>query len=133
MKGGADVAIDYQHEDPTAVALRETGGEDVDAVFDTVSGRSWPGASQLHSASDDSLPSSAPRATSRRYTSAIRRCTASSRHAGGGDSKRRRACWSAGRCGRSSPRCCHGRESAGHTSGSMPAMAAGRACSRCPA
>ncbi|OJH35727.1 zinc-dependent alcohol dehydrogenase family protein [Cystobacter ferrugineus] len=33
---GADVVIDYQREDPAQVALRETGGQGVDAVFDTV-------------------------------------------------------------------------------------------------
>ena len=32
---GADVAIDYAREDVAAVALRETGGRGVDAVFDT--------------------------------------------------------------------------------------------------
>ncbi|HEY8486881.1 MAG TPA: zinc-dependent alcohol dehydrogenase family protein [Limnochordales bacterium] len=35
---GADVAIDYTREDPAEVALRETGGRGVDAVFDTVGG-----------------------------------------------------------------------------------------------
>jgi NADPH2:quinone reductase len=35
---GADVAIDYQKQDPAEVALRETGGEGVDAVFDAVGG-----------------------------------------------------------------------------------------------
>lgn len=33
---GADVAINYRSEDPAQVALRETGGQGVDAVFDTV-------------------------------------------------------------------------------------------------
>jgi NADPH:quinone reductase len=33
---GADVAIDYRSEDVAQVALRETGGAGVDAVFDTV-------------------------------------------------------------------------------------------------
>ncbi|WNG32242.1 zinc-dependent alcohol dehydrogenase family protein [Archangium violaceum] len=33
---GADLAIDYQREDVAQVALRETGGQGVDAVFDTV-------------------------------------------------------------------------------------------------
>lgn len=33
---GADVAINYRGEDPAQVALRETGGQGVDAVFDTV-------------------------------------------------------------------------------------------------
>ncbi|MCE9668539.1 zinc-dependent alcohol dehydrogenase family protein [Myxococcus stipitatus] len=35
-KLGADLAIDYQKEDVPQVALRETGGQGVDAVFDTV-------------------------------------------------------------------------------------------------
>jgi NADPH:quinone reductase len=35
---GADVAVDYQKEDVSAVALRETGGKGVDAVFDSVGG-----------------------------------------------------------------------------------------------
>ena len=35
---GADAAIDYTSEDAAAVALRETGGAGVDAVFDTVGG-----------------------------------------------------------------------------------------------
>ncbi|MBZ4417537.1 zinc-dependent alcohol dehydrogenase family protein [Myxococcus sp. RHSTA-1-4] len=35
-KLGADVAINYRSEDPAEVALRETGGQGVDAVFDTV-------------------------------------------------------------------------------------------------
>jgi len=35
-KLGADLAIDYQQEDVAQVALRETGGQGVDAVFDTV-------------------------------------------------------------------------------------------------
>lgn len=33
---GADVVINYRSEDPAQVALRETGGQGVDAVFDTV-------------------------------------------------------------------------------------------------
>lgn len=33
---GADLAIDYQREDVAQIALRETGGQGVDAVFDTV-------------------------------------------------------------------------------------------------
>ncbi|WP_426748599.1 zinc-dependent alcohol dehydrogenase family protein [Myxococcus faecalis] len=33
---GADLAIDYRKEDVAQVALRETGGKGVDAVFDTV-------------------------------------------------------------------------------------------------
>ncbi|QRK11060.1 zinc-dependent alcohol dehydrogenase family protein [Archangium violaceum] len=33
---GADLAIDYQREDVARIALRETGGQGVDAVFDTV-------------------------------------------------------------------------------------------------
>ncbi|MFL5344516.1 MAG: zinc-dependent alcohol dehydrogenase family protein [Hyalangium sp.] len=32
---GADVVINYRGEDPAQVALRETGGQGVDAVFDT--------------------------------------------------------------------------------------------------
>jgi NADPH2:quinone reductase len=32
---GADVVINYRSEDPAQVALRETGGQGVDAVFDT--------------------------------------------------------------------------------------------------
>ncbi|MGZ3459486.1 MAG: zinc-binding dehydrogenase, partial [Archangium sp.] len=32
---GADLAIDYQHQDVAQLALRETGGQGVDAVFDT--------------------------------------------------------------------------------------------------
>jgi NADPH2:quinone reductase len=35
---GADVAVDYRNEDVAAVALRETGGAGVDAVFDTAGG-----------------------------------------------------------------------------------------------
>jgi NADPH2:quinone reductase len=35
---GADVCVDYTREDPAAVALRETGGAGVDAVFSTVGG-----------------------------------------------------------------------------------------------
>lgn len=35
-KLGADVVINYRSEDPAKVALRETGGQGVDAVFDTV-------------------------------------------------------------------------------------------------
>jgi NADPH:quinone reductase len=35
---GGDVAIDYQGQDVTEVALEETGGEGVDAVFDAVAG-----------------------------------------------------------------------------------------------
>jgi NADPH2:quinone reductase len=35
---GADVCIDYDAEDFAAVALRETGGRGVDAVFDTTGG-----------------------------------------------------------------------------------------------
>jgi NADPH2:quinone reductase len=35
---GADVAIDYAREDAVDVALRETNGRGVDAVFDTVGG-----------------------------------------------------------------------------------------------
>lgn len=35
---GADVTIDYTREDAAEVALRETGGQGVDAVFDTVGG-----------------------------------------------------------------------------------------------
>jgi NADPH2:quinone reductase len=35
---GADVAVDYRKEDVAAVALRETGGAGVDAVFDTAGG-----------------------------------------------------------------------------------------------
>ena len=35
---GADVAIDYRQDDFVAVALRETSGAGVDAVFDTVGG-----------------------------------------------------------------------------------------------
>ena len=35
---GADVAIDYGSQDATEVALEETGGEGVDAVFDSVGG-----------------------------------------------------------------------------------------------
>ena len=35
---GADVAIDYSKEDVFEIALRETGGTGVDAVFDTVGG-----------------------------------------------------------------------------------------------
>jgi NADPH:quinone reductase len=35
---GADVAIDYQGQDATEVALEETGGEGVDTVFDAVGG-----------------------------------------------------------------------------------------------
>jgi NADPH2:quinone reductase len=32
------VAIDYRRDDPAEVALRDTGGKGVDAVFDTVGG-----------------------------------------------------------------------------------------------
>jgi len=35
---GADVALDYRKEDVAAVALRESGGAGVDAVFDTAGG-----------------------------------------------------------------------------------------------
>jgi len=35
---GADVCVDYRADDVAAVALRETGGRGVDAVFDTVGG-----------------------------------------------------------------------------------------------
>jgi NADPH2:quinone reductase len=35
---GADLAINYRSEDPSEVALRDTGGKGVDAVFDTVGG-----------------------------------------------------------------------------------------------
>jgi NADPH2:quinone reductase len=35
---GADVAVDYQSEDVSEVALSHTNGEGVDAVFDTVGG-----------------------------------------------------------------------------------------------
>ncbi|WP_224369071.1 zinc-dependent alcohol dehydrogenase family protein [Hyalangium versicolor] len=35
-KLGADVVINYRSEDPAQVALRETGGQGVEAVFDTV-------------------------------------------------------------------------------------------------
>ena len=35
---GADVAIDYEHEDFVEVVNRETGGQGVDVVFDTVGG-----------------------------------------------------------------------------------------------
>lgn len=35
---GADVAIDYTRQDVTETALKETGGDGVDAVFDTVGG-----------------------------------------------------------------------------------------------
>jgi NADPH2:quinone reductase len=35
---GADRAVDYQQEDAAEVALQETGGAGVDAVFDTVGG-----------------------------------------------------------------------------------------------
>jgi len=35
---GADVAVDYRNEDVADVALRETGGAGVDAVFDTAGG-----------------------------------------------------------------------------------------------
>ena len=35
---GADVALDYRSDDIAAVALRETGGAGVDAVFDTAGG-----------------------------------------------------------------------------------------------
>ncbi|HEX9049288.1 MAG TPA: zinc-binding dehydrogenase [Anaeromyxobacter sp.] len=35
---GADVCVDYRAQDPAEVALRETGGEGVDAVFSTVGG-----------------------------------------------------------------------------------------------
>lgn len=34
-KLGADVVINYRTEDPAQIALRETGGQGVDAVFDT--------------------------------------------------------------------------------------------------
>ena len=37
-KLGADVCVDYRREDPAAVALRETAGAGVDAVFSTVGG-----------------------------------------------------------------------------------------------
>jgi NADPH2:quinone reductase len=37
---GADVCVDYAREDPAEVALRETGGAGVDAVFSTVGGSS---------------------------------------------------------------------------------------------
>lgn len=43
---GADVCVDYRAQDPAEVALRETGGAGVDAVFSTVGGetvaRSFP-------------------------------------------------------------------------------------------
>ncbi|BDG05835.1 zinc-dependent alcohol dehydrogenase family protein [Anaeromyxobacter oryzae] len=35
---GADVCVDYRREDPAEVALRETGGAGVDAVFSTAGG-----------------------------------------------------------------------------------------------
>jgi NADPH:quinone reductase len=35
---GADVPIDYRSQDATEVALEDTGGEGVDAVFDAVGG-----------------------------------------------------------------------------------------------
>ncbi len=35
---GADVCVDYRAQDPAEVALRETGGAGVDAVFSTVGG-----------------------------------------------------------------------------------------------
>jgi NADPH2:quinone reductase len=35
---GADVTIDYERQDATEVALEDTGGEGVDAVFDAVGG-----------------------------------------------------------------------------------------------
>lgn len=35
---GADVAIDYHKEDPAEIALRESNGKGVDAVFDAVGG-----------------------------------------------------------------------------------------------
>src|SRR5205823_1648642 len=35
---GADVSINYRSQDPAAVALQETGGQGVEAVFDTVGG-----------------------------------------------------------------------------------------------
>jgi NADPH:quinone reductase len=35
---GAHVPIDYRSQDPYAIALSETGGRGVDAVFDTVGG-----------------------------------------------------------------------------------------------
>ncbi|MBD3345260.1 MAG: zinc-binding dehydrogenase [Chitinivibrionales bacterium] len=35
---GVDVAIDYANQDPFEIALKETGGRGVDAVFDTVGG-----------------------------------------------------------------------------------------------
>ncbi len=35
---GADVCVDYRSQDPAEVALRETGGAGVDAVFSTVGG-----------------------------------------------------------------------------------------------
>jgi NADPH2:quinone reductase len=37
-KLGADVCVDYGKEDPARIALRETGGAGVDAVFSTVGG-----------------------------------------------------------------------------------------------
>ncbi len=37
---GADVCVDYRAQDPAEVALRETGGAGVDAVFSTVGGDS---------------------------------------------------------------------------------------------
>ncbi|HWV39561.1 MAG TPA: zinc-dependent alcohol dehydrogenase family protein [Vulgatibacter sp.] len=39
---GANVAVDYAAEDPAEVALRETGGRGVDAVFDLVGGEVTP-------------------------------------------------------------------------------------------
>src|SRR5690606_4220138 len=35
---GVDVPVDYTRQDPVEVALQETGGEGVDAVFDAVGG-----------------------------------------------------------------------------------------------
>jgi len=37
-KLGADVGIDYKTQDPTEVAIRETSGKGVDAIFDPVGG-----------------------------------------------------------------------------------------------
>lgn len=39
---GAHVAVDYAKEDPAEVALRETGGRGVDAMFDLVGGEITP-------------------------------------------------------------------------------------------
>jgi NADPH2:quinone reductase len=41
---GADVAIDYRDQDPTEVALEETHGEGVEAVFDAVGGETVVGS-----------------------------------------------------------------------------------------